>query len=336
MVINAEEPQIKHQRKFVEFARAALFAGDPDSHLKLAAHFMREVEDMRERVWLAGCYTGFYNLVSGLVVFHEWPLSRVEAHPEEFSEWVQEHWKGFSISFERRCVRTHTKMMRSLMSFIKNIDKIIEMKDADYETLWKFSLNNIEFYGRYITIKLLEVLYQGKVVSSRIPDIRPIDGWSPRTSLTWFFPEYEDAIQLGGNKPETIAIINELSDKVLNYIQKEVDPSLSHFEVEVWLCNYRQLYESHHGNYAGQSQDAMLEFYHSLKEHWGEYPFDLLKARKSVFSELVLGEIQGWDKSREELNTCHKEFGYYFSDGVYSYHLSKDDLEHPVKWSDIK
>lgn len=322
-----------HKSMFAEYLRLSLTVGDPDSHVRLAGRLAKDIQNVNERAWFICLFACFYNVPSAVIIYAFWSLELVLKRPGEFSKWIEANWKGFIVTTERRTVRTPKKMLESLMSAAFWATQKFDNPDRDYEIWWLEIQEAIRHFGRYISIKFLETLYLGGVINTRLPDIRPIDGWSPRKTLAWLYPEYA-SFCLKGNEPLQIRGVNE----VVNLVQKELKDNhgieADMFDLEVILCTYRTLHESVTGAYPGHSQDKTLAQYHYHKAYWDEeYLTRILETRKEMFSPYVLGELQDWEGSRKELNRCHKEFSYMWVDTLYDYKAT-EDLKNPVRRQD--
>lgn len=321
---------VEHKSMFAEYLKLNQAVGDPDSHIRTTGGLARDIEDINERAWFCCLFGCFYNVPSAVVVHAFWPLELVLKLPIEFAEWINDNWKGFIVTTERRTARTPKKMLESLMSAAFWATQKFDNPDRDYEIWWLEIQESIRHFGRYISIKFLESLYLGGVINTRLPDIRPIDGWSPRKTLAWFYPGYA-SFCIKGNEPLQIRGVNEVVLLVQKELKDNHNIEADMFDLEVVLCTYRTLHESVNGNYPGFSQDATLGQYNHLLAYWGEeHLIKILEKRKEMFPAIALGEIQGWKGPRKELNKCHWEYGYLWTDTVYDYKATTD-LKNPIR-----
>lgn len=317
-----------HDIMFREYLKLSKEVGDPDSHVRLAGILAQDIEDLNERVWFLCLFASFYNVPTGYLVYQYWPLEKVLKDWLGFSKWIQENWAGFIVTTERRTVRTPRKMLESLF-FCFVYAQEFKQYERSYDSIWVEINEKIRHFGRYICIKFLEAMYLAGVIEARIPDIRPVDGWSPRKTIAWLYPQHAH-FSLKGNEPLQIQGINELTKIILEDMQKTI-PTATMFDLEVVFCTYRTLHESVNGNYPGHTHDATLKQYHLVENYWGDgYIKHILEVRKEMFPEFVLGEIQGWKEPRRELNRCHKMYNYIWADTAYNYQETRD-LEHPVR-----
>lgn len=319
-----------HKVNFLEFSRLHLLAGCPDPHLKMAVHQMRATNDPYESAWRAGCYVGPYEVCTGSLIWSNWDVWTVMEKPEEFTKWVEETWSRWNIRRERRAARTTKKMSESLLSYAKYVtdpNLLAAHVEDQYQDLWSVTDGSLRYFGRYALIKLLEALHRGGLVRNSIPDIRPDGGWSPRETMALLDPAHEVLYKEGGNKPAAHIAIQEETDKLREELSEYTHQDVSYYNVEVLLCNYRQ-YPKHH---PGWPLDSDLNYYHTFVKNWEEPVFDWKAVRKELFPAEALGEIQGWEGPREELNTVFNTHHYLWSDVLYDYQKSKDNLGVPVK-----
>jgi len=255
-----------HWERFLEFSQLELAAGGPDPHLDLAICGMAETPDPLEKTWRAGCYVAPYEVGTGFVLWEHWSRQAVLDHPEGLKLWIKDHWAGLRFRKERRAVRTPQKLTECLVSIAHWSEHVVQYKHTDFSTLWGAALQ-IRYFGRYAALKFVETLRRGGVVQTSVPDIRPQGGWSPRLTLSWFYPEYPPREVVYNNGTSAVVWINEVTQKVLEALSRHVGTAVLPFALEVLLCNYRQALE---WRYPGHSHDATLSHYHHLKSYWGE------------------------------------------------------------------
>jgi hypothetical protein len=219
-------------------------------------------------------------------------------------------------------------MASSLLSYAEWTTKHLEpIHRSEYEVLWDNAQEHLQYFGRYAIIKVLETLYRGNVTDNSMPDIRPEGAWSPRLTLAWLYPDDATVIIEGKNSPKTIELINQRVDNLRKVMNKHMGYDVSYFQVEVLLCNYRQVLDERNGRYAGWSHDADLAYHTKVNEYFGELDFKFFEHRKNKFPNEFLGEIQGWNEPRKEIYGYR---GFFWSDKLYSYH-DTEDFYNPVK-----
>lgn len=320
---------LDHKANFLEFSRLHLLAGCPDPHLKIAVHQMVQEDDPYQSAWRAGCYVGPYEVCTGSLIWSNWDVWDVKNQPEKFTKWIAESWHGWNIRRERRAARTPAKMAECLISyanFVTDHELLAKHARDKYNDFWELADKNLRYFGRYALIKLLHALHLGGIIENPINDIRPAGGWSPRETMALLDPANEELYKKSSSKVPYQALIKTETDKVKEALSKYVGEEVSYYDVEVLLCNYRQ-YPKHH---PGWPLDSDLNYYHTFVNNWEEPVFDWKAVRKELFPEEVLGEIQGWEGPREELNEVFPKYGYFWSDMAYDYHASKGNLASPV------
>ena len=329
-------PPANHLDSFLEFARLEIATGGPDPHLKIAVEGLRRANSTEERVWRAACYVAPYEVSTGSVIWSEWPLEKTLRRPRNFAQWITRHWKGLCIRRERRAARTPAKMTECLLSAAKYASKCASPLKEDYELAWKQSDLELRYFGRYALIKFLQTLHQGGAMAYGIPDIRPKGGWSPRTALALICGKPDDPEWIESNDPIVLNEIQRRTNSLLQLVSsKTIDahgkPTVSYFDIEVLLCNYRQAILR---KYPGRPQDTDLAYYYKATEywkglHWKELPFPVLEVRRKLFPKEVLGEVQGWHGPREELGETYSVHGYFWCDLIHDYRNTRN-LEQPA------
>jgi hypothetical protein len=201
---------------------------------------------------------------------------------------------------------------------------------TDYEDAWE-SVQGITHIGRYMGIKLLEFFRLASLMSPAIPDIRPAGAWSPRRGLTYLYPTETPRLTTGGDGPDTLAFVNDTVDDLDDYLQHTYGVVLTKFELEVFLCEYRQVFERRK-QYPGKPLDSELAFATALREHWGDdYLQAVLDVRRRLFQPWALGEHGNrWTGVRKELGGVLAAHGYMWSDSLYDYTATRD-LSRPVR-----
>lgn len=319
-----------HWQPFLEFSSYELGSGGPDPHLQLAAQAALEVKDSDpyEAAWRIGCYMSPYVISTGAAIWQKWGIWDVRNNPERFTNWVKDSWPGWQIRRERRAARTPSKMAASMITYNTWVaENLAEINWNNYEDLWDSTDKNLLFYGRYANIKILEGLFRAGLVKNAMPDIRPAGAWSPRKTLAWLFPDDEEVIVNGKNRTDTIGLINDRTQALREAVSVYVGSVVSNFQIEVLLCNYRQVLDTRNGRYAGWSQDADLMYHQKVVQFFGALDFDFYGYRSQLFPHEFLGELQGWSEPRKEL--CGYK-GYFWSDHLYDYHKTKD-YHNPIK-----
>jgi hypothetical protein len=324
---------VDHWRQFKEFALYELAAGGPDPHMRYAgkAAFPYGWDEI---IWRAGVYIAFYNFPTAEVVWQHWPYKDAATYDGGVEAWLLEHWQGLKTRRERRTVRTPEKMAACLTGYLewmKRLPAVLKELPADpedaYEALWE-EAEDIPYFGRYATFKLLEFYRRYADVNIRMPDIRPEGGYSPRLTMAMFGGFRLDP-RSGGewlsreeayvNRPEALGRVDVAASLVLRRMQMELNLPIDYYLVEVFLCDYRQSWEGQR-QYPGRSNDSELGYYEAIKPYWGDrYTSELPFLRGNLTPALCRGELGGWKGVREVLGTVLHEHGYTWSDLLYDY-----------------
>lgn len=316
-----------HWSKFKEFCKLEIGSGGPDHHCTMAAEAMKRVKDDRyERVWMAGCYVGPYEINMGSVLWENWSWDTILELPDSFKSWIARTWPHWQIRRERRAARTPNKMYESMYSYALWTKRIVDegIVDMTYDEIWRDAEQHLRYFGRYAIIKIMETLNRGQAINAPMYDIRPHGAWSPKRTLGWLFPGAH--INEKSNSPETLAEVNKRVDWIIQNMALSLGRAPTYFEIEVLLCNYRQVLDERNGRYAGWSLDMDLEHFHNIRQNWNpKYPFAAERAR--LFPHEHLGEFHNWEGPRKHL--CGYR-GYFWSDLIYDYERT-EDFSNPVR-----
>jgi len=289
---------------------------------------------VHEQVWRVGCYGGVYNTGGALALWTSLDRNMVRAmSTEDLTAWLTKHWDGIPFRRERRAVRTPQKLARYLRSYA-TVSRDWPDRDwwlgaaspANYEAAWADVLQ-VYGVGRYIAIRMLE-LFSRFGAGTASYDIRSRDAWSPRRTLTLLWPQHtqtlaRDNTRVGNAATESIA------NTTLRMVREEYGVELSHYELQVMTCEYRQSMEARR-QYPGRSIDSEHRYLTEITPHWGaEVAAPGWAIRQELFPHVSLGELNGWTGAREELGPVVATHGYTWSDILYDYGATRD-LRQPV------
>jgi hypothetical protein len=319
-----------HRRTMAEFQVKKAAVGEPSPHMTVVNYLSQECP-LRERLWRVGCYLVPYSLLSAEAI---WGALRPDS--EAIGPWVQEHWDGIHTRTERRAIRTPAKFIRSLSSWAEYVlsgepEYLLE-KRAPYERWWQ-SINRVEFFGRYISIRAIEAIRRDAALHGdahpemELHDIRAMGGDSPVRALTMFYP---------AGSSEAILTNPKAADQLAQYLLEDIrraGNSMDHYIFAAMLCEYREAYEDGH-QYPGRTVDQELEYqqgrHHAYWEGRRE-AFRVDEVRREIFPELALGEAHGWEGVRPELSHLLRDHGIVWSDLDYVWtggeRESKGDLQ---------
>lgn len=308
-----------------EFCRFDKMTGGPDSHMTTVVK-MSEGESLESKGWRALVYAAVYNVPMAQVIWERCPEP---AGVRELASWVELHWRQIVLRRERkRCLLTPHKLMTCLQSAADwlNVDRIQSAKS--YDELWK-AADEIKFFGRYAKIKSLECLRRMGLTEHMIPDLRAHDAKSPRQGLAILWPEYVDLLLHGGNEKYTVlATVENLASETIARLRRDYGVELNCYEMQTLVCDFKQVVHTAR-QYPGRSVDSEFTYYQKVTDN---FPLDrsMFEARRALFPEWSLAEVQGWNGVREELGPLFVKQGYMWTDSVYDYNATKD-LSQPVK-----
>jgi hypothetical protein len=318
----------EHWKFFAEFCHYDRLAGGPDPHMACIGHMAKDCNEI-DRIWYAGCYIGVYNVPTAEVIFNELSWS---ASPQLITTWVDRHWDGLSFRRERRAVRSRAKLAKYLISYSEWMrkdhawwDGLMSPTEA-YEAAWR-DVHKVYGIGRYVALKLLEFFQRYCDAPIELPDMRPSGGWSPREALALLYPEH--AMILKSSDPRLDVIANHKFEEARVYLELGLGVSLDRYNMQVLLCDYKQSVIGKR-QYPGRSQDSELDYAREVHSYFGEDDTTMWETRKAIFPHWALGELNGWEDVRSELGNVLADYKYTWSDAVYSWRESKDNLAKPV------
>lgn len=321
----------EHWVNFAKFCEYEKLSGGPDPQINMIIEMSRDAESSQERLWRALCYIAVYNVPFGEVMWRAIPWS--DANLETITPWVMLVFeqKRIVTRTERRCVRRADWMIEylggalALVAEMPNLAaaaRLAPTPEDAYELMWE-QVKRYPRIGRYVAIKLLELLRRDGTLAIATPDIRPKDAWSPRKSLATLFPERGLANK--DNSREALNAANAACREVVSRLSGDFNVNVDMFELQVLLCEYRESWEGRR-QYPGRSVDSELGYVAKAEKLWPELGrSDIWRARLELFPQEHLGEIGGWDGPRKDVAQLLPSTGITWSDLVYDYKKSASD-----------
>jgi hypothetical protein len=330
-------PDTRVLEQFGEFCLLKKSVNGPDVHMKAAGTGTQDSGYLRP--WRLAVYNNFCSTPTAAVIWSRFPETHnVRYHPLETQEFIAAWWPGLPIRQNRRPARSVPKLAQSLITLATWMDEEYpKLGDLSYDEAWK-SLDSVYTWGRYVKIKFLETARRYLGFEQLVaPNIEAAGGWSPRKALSFIYPEYERVIaNKSRNDKRTLAHVYSVADEVRAYVSENW-VEVSNYELEALLCNYKQTLSTRKAFYVGRTIDSELEYDAKIRAYWGDDPylgtFDFFRTRRQAFPDHTLGEYNDWDGVRKDLSNVLSEQNYIWSDTVYDYQASKEDLANPVRWS---
>jgi len=290
---------------------------------------MRQTDDLLEQLWFAGCYSLVYNWPTAERIWLSWRPEDFE--PEAFLDWLQSNWDGIALRKERKAVFRKEFFTESARTYLAFAQVLVEKRESwtteTYETAFEDFLHGCKYMGRYIGIRWMEVMRRMYDLPWVMPDIRSDGGEHPRKALALIYPA-DAAMLLGGNSAEAIKVSDQAADRLLLELDLEYGIKSDYYELQSLLCEYKQSILGGK-QYPGKSIDTEMDYARRIAVHWGDMPSSFYRVRE-IFPAWSRGELQGWDGARKDLGKVLQNHGYTWSDAVYNYPASKDDLAKPV------
>lgn len=328
---------------FFEFCRQAKAVGGISPHLQMVGASVAALP-LDQQLWRGGCYAATYNFAGAELLWRNWQPEAVRRQPQRFAEWVARHWRHIPLRKERKAVNAPTRFAENVMSFAEWLPwwETYPFVAGDwrgdnrarYQAAWD-TFCNVKFMGRYIAIRFVEFMRRhiGGLDALVMPDIRPADAVYPRQTLALFFPF--DAKALNGNNGATnLAVTNRRAAELRRRAQ-QAGVDLSYYELQVMLCEFKQSAKSRR-QYAGRPLDTELPYFD--RAYAPDSPFaaqaadsEFYQLRRQLFPAECLGELHGWRTARKDLDPLLADHGIVWSDLLFDYRASQNNLTAPVR-----
>lgn len=333
--------EINHWDKFAEFCLWEMNSGGPDPQIPLVGEMSKGLS-ADERMWRAGCYVSVYNVPFAEAIWEHWSYKDIQGNMSLFRDWLNTEWDKIVTRVERKTVRRPEWMFEyfnSYYAFMRNdVLPAIHLTsqwspEARYLYFWDLTISRIKRFGRYVALKLLESYSLYCNIPMTAPDIRPKDGWSPRTTLALLQPKFLHSIAREDNDPVTLQAVNLAVKETQRRLLNDYDVDIDLFKLQVVLCEYRESYESKK-QYPGRSHDSELGYWHKREALWGTQPYskNMLLARSRIFPWQHLGEwTTDWLGPRKECGQVLATYNYTWTDMLYDYKKSlPSNLSKPI------
>lgn len=291
-----------HWELFRRFAEAELASGGPDPQVLLTARAVQGYDWQRAQV-AAGWFVAPYTVGAAAAL---WAADLWDLREETLQRWLQVHVDGLPTRRERRSIwgAEQRKLARCLVSWREWVLEVAPSERAagrleTYPQLYESIHDRVDYFGRYATMKVVEVLYQAGLVRTPQSDVRARGAKYPRKTLALLWPEHEATLTVRGDPARTV----QLAERLALEVQQALGGA-SMFQTETILCNSRQALS---GKYPGRSHDRELAHWVKAEQYWGRnhllraLPF--FELRRQLFPIEHLGEWNQppWWGARQEL-----------------------------------
>lgn len=320
----------EHWKFFAEFCHYDRLAGGPDPHMACVGEMSKDCS-LEEKIWRAGCYIGVYNVPTAEIIWQE--LSSTSSRLDMI-RWVDHNWNGLSFRRERRAVRSKDKLAKYLISYAEWMedrgtwwDGLMSPEEA-YSAAWR-DVHKVYGLGRYVALKLLEFYQRYCNAPIELPDMRPSGGWSPREALALLYPF--SRVELTSTRDDALldGYANHMFEQGRSYLASEFGVELDRYNMQVLLCDYKQSVIGRR-QYPGRSQDSELDHARKVFSWFGDDGTTMWEARKNIFPHWALGELNDWHDVRKPLGHVLADYNYTWSDSLYDWESSMDQLDKPV------
>lgn len=293
-----------HWDLFRQFALAELRSGGPDPQVLLTARAVQSLEWRRATV-AAGWFVVPYTCGAAAAL---WGAELWDEDEELLRTWLVMSHEGVPTRRERRSIwgTDKVKFARSMASWRDWADyRLPHLTQVPYSNLYDSISSEVAYFGRYATMKVIEVLHQAGLVSASQSDLRARGAKYPRKTLGLLWPEHADVVNQKGDPRSAVELAQRLAEEVRAYLASF---NVTWFQVETLLCNYRQSLD---GKYPGRSHDRELAHWVRAEQYWGQELRDTLPffdLRRQLFPAEYLGELghPPWWAARERLEVAEK------------------------------
>jgi hypothetical protein len=285
-------------------------AGGPDPQVNLTGKAIarRHFVDGRDGAQMAGLFVVPYSCAGAAILWRLLARKPVS----EWEPWLQQHGSTIPVRKERRPVKgSWPRFTKCAESWMKWCDASYqEMRDRPYREVYKSVTDEVAYFGRYATMKLLETMYQAGITEFAQDTMVPRDGKFPRRTMALLMPEHSEMLLKKG--PGDEAEIDALCDRIRQGTSDRIGQEISWFQIETMLCIYRQ---SLGGKYPAGRHDSELGHWTKTMLIVGpevadqlhqQFPFHTL--RRELYPIEFLGEwnTPAWTGIRPELEAERK------------------------------
>lgn len=291
-----------HWPLFRKFIRAEKAVGGPDCQFTLMFSHVERIhgtlDDERDMMWLIGCYGAHHCAMPAYEVWYNFDWRRALAEPKKLRAWLKEHWHALPVRREMRSHRMLDKRWKCLMDFAEftRAKRFLRKHNPTFDDMWTDSQKCIKFYGRYMSIKVLELMHRSIRPDMPSYDIRAAHAWSPRAAMGLLYPK--QAYWLADRKRndvDTVMHVEEYGSRIYDDLHDH-GIAVSPFELQGLLCNYKEMLYGRF--YPGAGHDEDMEYMRVYAQDFDSKPW--WTTRKRIFNHKYLGEIAGWDGLRKD------------------------------------
>lgn len=299
---------------WMEFVAAEISAGGPDPQFTLLFEIPNTSISGVETVWLAGCYGAHHCIPSAWAIWDKFRVNDIVSDDKitvnkstdisrKLYTWLSENWDYLPVRPEMRGHRIVEQRAKCLTDFAHYAIGG-SWATGNYNVVWDDSIRKVKHYGRYMAIKYLEMLRRSGIREDiMMHDMRAEGAWSPRITLGYLFPEHAHIISdRNNNTPEAIKLAEQCALTAVRKTTANGVP-LNFFQLQVLLCEFKEMLAG--GFYPGAGHDEEMDYIKQSSLKFDNTP--IYEARKRVFNEKYLGELNGWHGIRKEQYTIWKD-----------------------------
>ena len=303
---------------FLEHVLLSLEINGPGSHIKIAAHLGQKLSS-EDQLRLYGLYGVFYSAVTAWAALQTIPSWSTA----DLLSYCAEHRSGLPIRRERKVMRQPKQMAECMASWEVwsrvELPALLAYSGASpaetYRHGWE-KLQRIRFFGRYINIRMAQLLARGLGWAGAAPGVHARGGSYLRKSVGVLYPQH--AHRLAPDTPYAASLAERLACEAYDWLADKIPRPLGMSELQALICEFRQAMQ-HRGFYPGASYDEELEFAKKIEDYWGDRVnlTNYWDARLELAPISTLGEHRNWDKPRINVRHTTRDYGYVWSDERY-------------------
>lgn len=312
----------QHAQYFLEFLRDVRLVGNATPHLHMVA--TASAGDERAVAWVTG-YGATYTY-AGAELFAMASPSLCDKR--RLAAWLYAYWAHIPLRRERRAVRSPDRLATCAVGLYTWLcdQRARGFCWGDYAGAWADLTTKVPYIGRYMAIRILELLrIRFELPHLVMPDLRAAGGRYPRQALALLRPDAA-AVLLGGDGRRTVAQVEAVATEVRDWATVAVaGQPCTYYELQALSCEYKQSALGRR-QYPGRSVDSELRYWRQAYASGTPGTVDATRfwaVRTQLYPAWALGEVNGWDDARADCGRVLADYGYTWSDSRYNYEATR-------------
>lgn len=277
--------------------------------------------DQEERIWMSLFYSCCYCVPTTVFLMSKLPSIRTVKSKD-----VEEVWRLYKQQMVFQSDRKYVKNMDWFPTIVGNFVRLTKRDAvgwveshidgnrhplAMYNAFYK-DITGWRYFGRFSAFLMIESLAKLADVNMDADWFDWKNGNTATEGMMHILYMDKEAAEFKHNPNLSAETVKLLSDK-LSLLRRQIsakypDVSTAIVDIETSLCGFRKLFKQ--SRYAGYYIDRQQEEILKMQQSLPDYDFGCLwDARRKVFNNVFLGELNGWVGIRKELYTQWTEKG---------------------------